>query len=83
MMNRGPSKKQLTWDGTQLKDWREKHNITHQYAADVMGVGVSSYYAIESGVRSPTFETAHKIVLMTRGEIRYRDIYLNFLPEYA
>ena len=70
------------WNGKQLALWREQNKCDCHAAAQRLRVSISTLYKYEAGY-TPPLETAHKIVSMTRGQIRYRDIYRSFLPEYA
>lgn len=82
MMPRGPLLEQHDWDGTPLRRWRMEQGLEAAQAAKRLGVSLASYYRFESGY-VPRVEIANRIVAMTRGDVRYRDIYRTFLPEYA
>ena len=75
--------KQYHWDGDLLRQWRESHGRSVEHMRRHLGVSQSHYYKLETGEFCPTIYTAHRIVSLTRGAIRYRDIFLSFLPQYA
>ena len=67
---------------TALRRWRLKRKMSYIEAAERIGVSKATYYRYESG-EYLTIGKANEIVLMTRGEIRYRDLIGNFNPEFA
>jgi predicted transcriptional regulator len=71
-----------TWDGCLLREWREYAGLTVKQASERTGINVVTWYRYEEGWRPP-IENAHKIVNLTMGGIRYRDIFPGFQPEYA
>jgi len=73
---------QRDWDGDRLRQWRIKNHVTMAAAAERCGISFQSLSRIERGY-VPHIDLANRIVRMTRGEIRYRDIYQSFHPEYA
>lgn len=81
-MNRGPQKIDLDWDGSALREWREKHGRDYLSVAASLGISPATLYRYESGI-VPPLPMANRIVAMTRGAIRYRDMYRSFRPEYA
>jgi DNA-binding XRE family transcriptional regulator len=70
------------WDGAALRCWRERRGWTVQRLAVRIAVSPKTVYAYERG-RVPPLCVAHRIVRETRGGIRYRDIYPEFMPEFA
>ncbi len=74
--------KQTTWDGMQLRQWRLDQDLTVSQLAEAIHISEKRLYSIENGY-PPTLEQAHKITRLTRGAIRYRDIYIEFDPRYA
>ena len=82
MSRTGKLNDQQSWDGQQLRAWREKQGLSVRHVAAEIGVSPQSLYAIEKS-RVPRLDTAHRIVNMTHGAIRYRDIYYGMIPEYA
>jgi transcriptional regulator with XRE-family HTH domain len=67
---------------TALRRWREDSGITYQQAADMLGVSVATYYRYETGFQLNVHK-ANRIVRMTHGAVRYRDLVGGFIPEYA
>lgn len=47
--------------GKRLNQSRKEHGQTAQNMADILGIGLRSYRAYESGDREPSFETLVKI----------------------
>jgi DNA-binding XRE family transcriptional regulator len=76
------TKNEYDWDGIQLRRWRMKHGVDQLAACKLLGVSTPTLYRIEGGY-VPPIHLANKIVNITRGAIRYRDIYRSFRPEYA
>lgn len=70
------------WEGLKLRCWRQRRGWTVPRLARAISVSAQSVYAYELG-RVPPIHVANRIVRVTRGEIRYRDIYPDFHPEYA
>ena len=70
------------FDGSNLRDWRTDRNLTARGVANKLGVSVPTYYRLEDG-RPPTLDIANRIVCLTHGKIRYRDLWPGFKPEYA
>lgn len=73
---------QDVWDGWKLRAWRNRTGTLMIDLADELGIDWRTVYRIEAGA-VPTIVQAHRIVAITRGQIRYRDIYRDFHPEYA
>ena len=71
------------WASGKLRDWREDRRLTGAEVAERMDVSVSTYFRYEAGSYPVPMDMANKIVALTRGRVRYRDIYWNFHPEYA
>ena len=67
---------------TSMARWRHRHSMTSKRAAEYLGVSVATYYRYEAGFRV-NMNKANAIVRLTNGEVRYRDIVGNFIPEYA
>lgn len=67
---------------TPLRRWREDHNMSHERAAEILGVSIATYYRYENG-QTFNMKKANAIVRMTRGAVRYRDLVGDFLPKYA
>ena len=70
------------WDSDKLRQWRESRNMLQIDVARKLNVGCATYRRYENG-RPPPLDMANEIVAMTRGKVRYRDMYWNFHPEYA
>jgi transcriptional regulator with XRE-family HTH domain len=81
-MNRGYRSVQLEWDGDQLRRWRMGKCLSLAAAAPRFGISLQHLSRIELGY-VPHIELANRIVKVTGGAIRYRDIYTDFHPEYA
>jgi len=67
---------------TALRRWRLARHISHQQAANRLGVSVATYYRYEQGFNF-NMQKANEIVRMTNGLVRYRDLIGGFIPEYA
>lgn len=69
---------------TALRRWRLERGITHDAAADMLGVSVATYYRYESGmVVIPKLRLVNQICEMSKGQIRYRDLLPDFREEFA
>jgi DNA-binding XRE family transcriptional regulator len=70
------------WEGWKLRDWRERHEVPFDHVRERLQVSKATLYRIEAGY-PPPLDTANRICALTRGAIRYRDLYHSFNPEYA
>ena len=67
---------------TPLRRWRESSGLTHVQVAERVGVSIATYYRYEHGFNF-NMKKANRIVQMTRGAIRYRDLIKDFNPDFA
>ena len=68
--------------GEKLRAWRKERGIPHKQMAAALNVSPATVFRYETGY-PPPIDIANRIVELTRGELRYRDLYWNFHPEYA
>jgi len=78
-MNREPVR---YWNGYKLRNWREDRMLSLEQAGELLGVSRATLSRYERG-HPPPLDMANRICAMTRGAIRYRDLYHSFHPEYA
>ncbi len=67
---------------TKLRRWREAKGYDGHQAAAYLGVSQATYYRYEAGFIF-NIQKANRIVEMTHGKVRYRDLIGGFNPEYA
>lgn len=70
------------WDGRMLKRWRLERRLNAAEAGQLFDVSQATYYRLEAG-QPPTLDIANKIVRITHGAIKYRDLWPGFNPSYA
>ncbi len=68
--------------GAKLRAWRKDRHMNQRQACVFFEVSFATLSRYERGY-PPPLDIANKIVAITRGKIRYRDLYWNFHPEYA
>lgn len=70
------------WPGEKLREWRKANGRSMCEVAGHLNVSVATVSRWELGW-VPDIHQAHKIVRLTRGAIRYRDIYRSLAVEYV
>ena len=68
--------------GAKLREWRLERNLSLIDVAQRLNISLATVGRYEAGY-PPPMDIANRIVSLTRGQVRYRDLYWNFHPEYA
>jgi hypothetical protein len=67
---------------TPLRQWRYDNDLTPKDVSAQLGCSIASLFRYEVG-EALTIPTANRIVQLTHGKVRYRDLLGGFRPEYA
>ena len=65
-----------------IRRWRKRRGLSRRQAANVLDLPYSTYCRYEAG-SEPPLSTANRICALTRGAIRYRDLWPHFDPSFA